>query len=290
MAKAILSCLALALLCGCASNYNPYVEEISSHGQVVHTSDYYYDFDDEITYVTVSPYYPWGSLDYFYFGNHYYRYASTPAFAIGVSYWSPWYSPWYGPFYNPYYYAAWYPGFYPWSYAYFGYGYGWGWYGRGHPYGRYGYYDHGHGHDGHGRGQRTGVPVANRGPFQKQGNYQAAEEPNFQEREAFTRTRGWRTADQREAAVRQVSSAPAGPVVAPRTGASSPVTPGRAGTQPRFSPPPATTPSQPVAIPSSPAAVSRSGPARFRAPASRSSYSGPGSSASDPGRPDRDRP
>jgi len=214
MAKAILSCLVMLTLVACASDYNPYVQEISSNGQVVQSNSFYYEPYEEVAYVGVSPYYPWGSIDYFYFGNHYYQSSSSLAFSVGVSYWSPWYSPYYGPFYNPYYYSAWYPGFYPWSYAYFGYGYGWGWYGRGYPYGayygRHAQYVPGHGYGGYGdgRGHRDGVPVANRGGVQQLGDYRSGIDRRGRQREYMTRERDWNSLGQQAPTERNVSVAP----------------------------------------------------------------------------------
>lgn len=307
MAKAVLSCLLPLMLCACASDYNPYVEEISSNGQVVQSAGSYYGSSD-YAYVTVSPFYPWGSIDYFYFGNHYYQSAYSPAYVVGVSYWSPWYSPYYGPFYNPYYYSAWYPGFYPYSYAYFGYGYGWGWYGRGYPYGRY-YGNRYHGRYGyeHQRGQSAGVPVTNHGGTRRQGQYGNTLDQRSLERETMTRERGWRSPDQAFETQRNVSvsSSPDGsdrgmiirsrsdrkvgqnrpqPVTVPANPVEASVnTRVSTRTQPRFDAPASAPPSSPR---SAPAVAPRPSPR----PPPRPSYSRSGDGDFSGRRPDRDKP
>jgi hypothetical protein len=70
----------------------------------------------------VSPYYPWASVDYFYFGNNYYWPYSGFSFSFGFYSGGGWYPPYY---YNPYYYSSWYRPFYgfPYAYPYYGAGY-----------------------------------------------------------------------------------------------------------------------------------------------------------------------
>jgi len=164
MKKQIFSGIAIALLSGCVY-YVPY--EVAATEPWVDQPVAYEE--PAVTYESygVSPYYPWASLDYFYFGNSYYGPYSGFSFSLGFYGGGGWYPP----YYNPYYYSAWYqpffgfpyPYYYPYPYAYYGGGYNqWnhhhddyhggghdGGYGGGHD---GGYGGHGSGHPGNGPG------------------------------------------------------------------------------------------------------------------------------------------
>jgi hypothetical protein len=82
MIKMIISGLAAALLAGCVTYYPyPYAVDasVSSTGETVYYTE---ETEDNVSYAG-SVYYPWASMDYFYFGNHYYRPAASFSFSIG---------------------------------------------------------------------------------------------------------------------------------------------------------------------------------------------------------------
>jgi len=160
MKKHIVSSLAVLLLSGCVY-YVPY--EVAATEPWVDEPVAYAEPAVAYESYVVSPYYPWASLDYFYFGNNYYRPYSGFSYSFGFYAGGGWYPP----YYSPYYYSAWYqpffgfpyPYYYPYPYAYYGGGYNyWGhhhgddhddYHGGGHD---GGYGGHGSGHPGNGPG------------------------------------------------------------------------------------------------------------------------------------------
>lgn len=153
MIKKTIAGLTALLLAGCVTYYPyPYAVEstVSSTGETVVYAEEPDDYDYYDSSVDSSVYYPWTSVDYFYFGNHYYRPAVTFSLSYGIYGGGPWYGAYYGPYYYPSYWSFGYSPYY--SYPYFGAAYAWGawnyWYA---PNWHHNYYGHGYGH-GHGNG------------------------------------------------------------------------------------------------------------------------------------------
>ena len=143
MKKQIVSSLAILLLSGCVY-YVPY--EVAATEPWVDEPVAYEEPAIAYESYVASPYYPWASLDYFYFGNNYYRPYSGFSFSFGFYGGGGWYPP----YYSPYYYSAWYQPFYGFPYPYY-YPYPYAYYGGG-----YNYWDHHHGDDYHGGGHDGG--------------------------------------------------------------------------------------------------------------------------------------
>ncbi|MSQ98475.1 MAG: hypothetical protein EXR85_04150 [Xanthomonadales bacterium] len=134
MKKQIVSSMAVLLLSGCVY-YVPY--EVAATEPWVDEPVAYEEPAVAYESYVVSPYYPWASLDYFYFGNNYYRPYSGFSFSFGFYAGGGWYPP----YYSPYYYSAWYQPFYGFPYPYY-YPYPYAYYGGG-----YNHWDHHHGDD-----------------------------------------------------------------------------------------------------------------------------------------------
>lgn len=155
MIRNIVVSLAAMVLSGCVY-YVPY-EATATEPWVDETVVYEEPAVVYESYI-VSPYYPWASVDYFYFGNNYYWPYSGFSFSFGFHSGGGWYPPYY---YHPYYYSAWYQPYYglPYPYPYYGAGYD-RWY---HHYPHYAYRsryddDHGGGHGGGGTGHSDTGP------------------------------------------------------------------------------------------------------------------------------------
>ncbi len=124
MIKPIISSLAVLFLSGCVY-YVPY--EVAATEPWVDEPVVYQEPVVAYESYVVSPYYPWGSVDYFYLGNNYYWPTSHISFSLGFYGGGGWYPSYYGPFY----YSAWYQPFYgfpypcpyPYAYAHSGAGY-----------------------------------------------------------------------------------------------------------------------------------------------------------------------
>lgn len=240
MKKQIFSSMAVMLLSGCVyyvpyevAATEPWVDEPVAYEEPAVTYESY----------VVSPYYPWASLDYFYFGNSYYRPYSGFSFSFGFYAGGGWYPP----YYSPYYYSAWYqpfygfpyPFYYPYPYAYYGGGYNHWDHHHGDDHGDYhggghdgGYGGHGGGHPGNGPGdsyygkgvdrsiRKGGYPSLDRhvdvqrepGQFNRNGSAKPDAAPPRTGPGGLTRPAPAQGSNGKQYSVRQVAPAHAAPV------------------------------------------------------------------------------
>lgn len=205
--------LLAVILTGCVTSHHPvvesdyevYAEDGAYDGYAEAYDDGYGNYSGSYTTHIVysdAAWYPWWSMDYFYFGNHHYRPSRGSAFTFGMSFGYPYYGPWY----YPHYYSGWYGPYawHPWYRPHYAWG---GWYGGYHPYWpsyRHAYYNRGYG----ATGRRAPPPAGSRGGLATGGEYRGGLDRGGRDLDGMSRDRQRSRPDQPVATQRRVSVAP----------------------------------------------------------------------------------